>query len=92
MLILECDRTEYFAQPNETIQGINHILTQKEFHLMDWNNNSLTSDEMIYKRLFKNQITSSSCKRTTESIENEPRKKQALLDNEENHRIFGEYL
>jgi hypothetical protein len=82
MSILSCNRKELCAQSNKTIQEINNILTRQEFRLMDCNNNYLAFDDMMFKRMFKNEITSS-YKRKAEQIEDNQRKKQALSDNEE---------
>jgi hypothetical protein len=73
--ILLCNQINLFEKSNERIQEINNILTQKEFHLIDYGNNSTTLKKSIFKKLFKN--SKNIHKRKTERNEQEQRKKQA---------------
>jgi hypothetical protein len=77
--ILLCNDKNLFGKSNEIIQEINTILTQKEFHLINYMNNCIDLDEII----FKNSNGNSYLKRKTEKIEQEQRKKQASSQNED---------
>ncbi len=70
--VLSSDQSEFFEDTDPTI---NQILARDEFHLM----NNITSNETIFKQLFKNRGTpgdSSYYKRKTERIEQQEEKKR----------------
>ena len=87
--ILLCDQTELFAESNETIQEINNLLTQKQFHLINDGNNYRAMEELHYKQLFKNSENLN--KRKTEKNEDEQRKKLVSSTNE-NMSSLEEYF
>jgi len=90
--ILLCNDKHLFSKSNETIQEINTILTQREFHLIDYNQNSIGLDEFIFKKLFQNSNSNFSLKRKIENIEQEQRKKQSLSQDEDDDIILFQHV
>lgn len=86
--VLLCNNTQLFSETSENIHGINDILSQKEFHIIDIMNSFLGLDDMMFTQLFKNTKYSneniSSQKRKPDKSEQQNQRKKQAASSEEN--------
>ncbi|CAF3317812.1 unnamed protein product, partial [Rotaria sp. Silwood2] len=78
--ILSSNQTKLYVKPNQKIQEINNILASKEFHLMNYMNYNMKTDEVIFQKLFKNSNNNnnnnSHYKRKIEIVEQQQKSKK----------------
>ncbi|CAF2903349.1 unnamed protein product [Rotaria sp. Silwood2] len=78
--ILSSNQTKLCVKPNQKIQEINNILASKEFHLMNYMNYNMKTDEVIFQKLFKNSNNNnnnnSHYKRKIEIVEQQQKAKK----------------
>ena len=76
--IILCNKTELCVKSDVNIQEINNILATREFNFIDYINNDVQSEVIMFKQLFKNcrYSENNSCfKRKNEEIQEQQSKK-----------------